>query len=57
MMSTDLTGSNNPTYKPMDNYINEQYKNLNVFISGLQFVRSTYNQKKKQKYEPLIYVI
>jgi hypothetical protein len=44
-MTIPLTGGNYPTYKPMDNGVNIGYQNLNVFISGLKFVRSTYNQK------------
>jgi hypothetical protein len=43
VMTIPMTGGNYQTYKPMNNGNIEGYQNLNVFISGLQFVRSTFN--------------
>jgi hypothetical protein len=45
IMTVPMTGGNFSTYKPLDNSIYLGYRNLNVFISGLQWLRSSYNQK------------
>jgi hypothetical protein len=43
VMTIPMTGGNYATYKPMDNGTNIGYQNLNVFISGLQFVKFTFD--------------
>jgi hypothetical protein len=44
--TTPYTGSGPyDSHRPFLSYINTAYKNLNVFISGLNWVRSSFNQK------------
>jgi hypothetical protein len=40
IMTVPMTGGNGATFKPLDNsiYIGYSYRNLNVFISGLQWL-------------------
>lgn len=44
-MTIPLTGGNYKTYKPLNNNNEVGYRNLNVFLEGLDFVNSTFNQK------------
>jgi hypothetical protein len=44
-MTVPMTGGNFSTSKPFYSGVNLSYRNLNIFVSGLQFVRSTFNQK------------
>jgi hypothetical protein len=43
IMTVPMTGGNGTTLKPMDNSIYLGYRNLNVLISGLQWLRSSYD--------------
>jgi hypothetical protein len=44
-MTTHQTGRGHESHKPFLSYINLNYQNLNVFMSGLNWVRSSFNQK------------
>jgi hypothetical protein len=45
IMTTPFTGGGYSSSKPFANHLNTDYQNLNVFISGLNWVRSSFNQK------------
>jgi len=44
-MTIPLTGSTTAFSKPFQNDLNSGYRNLSVYISGLQWVNSSYSQK------------
>lgn len=44
-MTTPVTGGGGVTFKAFDNGSTTENRQLSVFIDGLQFVRSTFNQK------------
>jgi hypothetical protein len=44
-ITVPLTGGGYKTYKAMNNADVVGYRNLNIFMSGLDFVNSTFNQK------------
>jgi hypothetical protein len=45
IMSTQQTGRGHASHRPFLSYVNLEYQNLNVFISGLNWLRSSFNQK------------
>jgi hypothetical protein len=46
IMTTPYTGSGPwDSHRPFTSHVNTAYKNLNIFMSGLNWVRSSFNQK------------
>jgi hypothetical protein len=45
IMTVPMTGGGGSTNRPFDSNVNVDYRNLNVFICGLQWLRSSYNVK------------
>jgi hypothetical protein len=45
IMTIPKTGGGHESHRPFQSNINTTYKNLNVFMSGLNWVRSSFNQK------------